>query len=286
MFAIRAYVGPNGGGKTLAMIESQAVRSWERGRPVVANLQLYPERLGFSADLFEPLITWRQIPDLAGCTLLLDEISSVLPSRQAMSVPPQLVRILNQLRKGDVDLGWTAPNWARCDVLLREVTQAVTVCRSSFPDRWQREQEQRMFPRARRNETGGRLAYEAGWLPNRLFTFTTYDALEFDEFTYAAVKDVKPRAVQRYWRSRHLAHTAYGTLDAVGLLDHLDDVGVCVICGGQRKRPQCKCTIPAQAAGPHGPEAEADQHEYVIDPRKPHGPITPQPRRQRVRVSA
>jgi len=282
MFAIRAFVGANGGGKTLAMIQALALPAWKAGRPVCANLALDPTRLGYPSDLFIPLETWRQIPELEGCNLLLDEISSVLPSRQAMSVPPQLVRILNQLRKGDVQLGWTAPNWARCDVLLREVTQAVTVCKGSFPDRYHREPavdiaraikgKAARFPKAARDDDGHRQRYDAGWLPNRLFTFETYDAMEFDEFSYSTVKDVRPRGRRRYWRSRHAAQLAYSTLQAVDLLDHLDDVGTCVVCGGQRRRERCACPKHAEPAA--APAAEGEAQVIEPDPRDPYGPVS------------
>lgn len=309
-FAIRAFVGANGGGKTLAMVESMVLGSWERGRPVCANLALFPERLGYSAELFVPLESWTQIPDLRGVTLCLDEISSVLPSRQAMSVPPQLVRILNQLRKGDVELGWTAPNWSRCDVLLREVTQAVTVCRGSFPDRWQRvDSGPARLNRAKLvgaawehcegcdgvEHDGCRMAPErplradAGWGPNRYFVWSTYDAMEFDEFTYSAVKDVRPRRRRHYWRPRHSADLAYNTLDAVDLLDHLDDVGLCVVCGGTRSRPRCSCdgtsrrggrrTATPPGGGPDDTPAAQPPHDHEHDSRDPMGPVKARERR-------
>lgn len=290
-FPIRAFVGPNGGGKTLAMMESLVLPSWKSGRAVVANMALRPERLGFDSALYVPLESWRQIPDLAGVTLCLDEISSVLPSRQAMSVPPQLIRVLNQLRKGDVQLGWTAPNWARCDVLLREVTQAVTVCRGSWPDRWEREAttEGGRLGRPRKVDDGGQpRRADAGWGPNRYFVWRTYDAMEFDEFTYSAVKDVRPRRVLHYWRPRHEADLAYDTLEAVNLLDHLDDVGLCVGCGGTRSRPRCSCTVTDRPAGRkaagRAPQGQPPQAAPVVDERDPHGPVRPRSSRLRARA--
>jgi hypothetical protein len=310
-FAIRAFVGPNGGGKTLAMIDRMVVEAWKVGRPVCANLELFPERLGFSPSLYVPLESWKQIPELEGVTLCLDEISSVLPSRQAMSVPPQLVRVLNQLRKGDVQLAWTAPNWSRCDVLLREVTQAVTVCRGSFPDKWQRMDSgparwnrpvlqgitcacgpggyvctEHDAPDGQLPPTERPLRAKNGWGPNRYFVWRTYDAMEFDEFTYSAVKDVRPRAVQRFWRPRHSSDLAYNTLDAVGLLDHLDDVGLCVNCGGTRSRPRCSCDSAKRSAGRNAAggapvDTAAEPPGQLVDPRDPHGPVKPRQSRER-----
>lgn len=261
------------------MVERLVLPAWARGRPVVANLALRPELLGFPRELYVPLRSWRQIPELSGCTLCLDEISSVLPSRQAMSVPPQLVRILNQLRKGDVELGWTAPNWARCDVLLREVTQAVTVCRGSFPDRWEREQVGAVrFQRPRRRDAQGEpIRQTHGWGPNRLFRWTTYDAMEFDEFTYSTSKQLQPRGSCRYWRPRHFGDVAYETLEAVDLLDHLDDVGVCVVCGGTRTRAKCSCATDRADGGRKGRQARVPPSPVagpeILDGRDPLGPV-------------
>lgn len=244
-FTIRAFVGPNGGGKTLGAIETVVIPAWRRGRPVWSNLALNPAGADCDPALFRPLVSWRQIPELAGCVLLLDEISSVLPSRQASTVPPQLIRVLNQLRKIDVECVWTAPAYARCDVLLREVTQAVTVCTGSFPDRWQRVPDQRRLQRAHRDGAGRRVLVDEGWQPNRLFSWQTYEAQAYDEFNIlSAQKRLKPVQRRWYWRPSGLAQFCYGTLDQVGLLDHLDDVGACIACGGHRARPKCTCPRP------------------------------------------
>ncbi len=284
MWAIQAFVGPNGGGKSLAAMELMVVRSWAAGRPVCANLALYPERLGYPADLYVPLESWKQIPELSGVTLVLDEISSVLPSRQAMSVPPQLVRVLNQLRKGDVDLGWTAPNWSRCDVLLREVTQAVTVCRGSMPDRWQRlESGPARWNRPKlTDDVDKAMRHVKGWPPNRFFSWTTYDAMEFDEFSYSTAKQIRPRRRVRYLRQRHGTDLAYNTLEAVNLLDHLDDVGLCVSCGGTRSRHKCSCGSSPRAPGRNAeggaPGATAAEPPGMVDDRDPRGPVKPRAR--------
>lgn len=248
-FSIQAFVGANGGGKTLAAVERVALPAWERGRPVVANFALFPERAGYAAELYQPLQSWRDIPDLEGVSLILDEITAVLPSRQSMSLPPQLARVLNQLRKADVQLAWTAPDWRRADTILREVTQAVTTCVGTVPDRFQRRPDQRWLPRAIRDDAGARQPWESGWKPNRFFTWTTFDAVSFEEFSQAQAKQLKPARLQRYWRSKHLAHLCYDTSEPVDLLDHLDDIGTCVSCGGHRSRPKCKC-VGVQAPSP------------------------------------
>lgn len=193
-----------------------------------------------------PLRGWRHITELRNCVLLLDEISAVLPSRSFAAMPPELLRVINQLRKVDVQLGWSAPAWERCDLALREVVFAVTLCRGMLPDRWRRVDAGRsMFPARERDEDGRPVSWGRGWPPNRLFRFFTYDAFEFDEFTADQNKQarsgIRPRRSTWYWRSRHDAHRCYDTLAGVDLLDHLDFTGVCVHCDGSKKRHPCRC---------------------------------------------
>lgn len=284
MLPIAACVGANGAGKTLCAIERGVLPSWRRGVPVVSNIALNPAAGGFDPGLYVPLQSWTQIPDLRECVLLLDEISRVLPSRNSTSAPVQLVSQLQQLRKVRVSVVWTAPNWSRCDVMLREVTQAVTVCRGLLPDRWVRERGQRMWPRKAKGEDGRPLRIEdSDWLPNRVMRWTTYDAMEFDEFTYSRVEDVRPLSRKWYWRSKHIAQECYGTLDAVDLLDHLDDVGVCVSCGGHRSRPKCTCPrtsrVPEPEA-PQGPQVEVPDSRGpvpAVDRRDRFGPVKAAP---------
>jgi len=245
--AIQAFVGLNGGGKTLAAVERLAVPALRAGRPVVANFALFPDKIGCDPGLFVPLRSWRDLVRVEHAVVILDEITAALPSRASMSMPAQLQRVLNQLRKVDVVLAWTAPNWQRADVLLREVTQSVTVCRGFFPDRWVRAEDGVTAVRV----GGKRLRTVGGWRPARLFSFQTYAAESFDEFTYNAVKTVRPVQRQWYRRKKHSAHLVYDTEQGVDLLDHLDDVGVCVICGGTRRRARCTCSDEQREAVRH-----------------------------------
>lgn len=319
-FTIEAFVGENGGGKTLAMVERRALPSLAAGRPVVSNFVIRHE-------LWRPLRSWTDIPRLGvqerdgqvlyehpdggrgiteaeavelgvdvdelslwsltgnrGCTLLLDEITSTLPSRQAISLPAQLASQLNQLRKPDVDVGWGAPNWARADTILREVTQRVTVCRGYLPDRVVRSVvagDRFMLPRSGpvlRDEQGRRVGTERRWEPRRLFKWSTYDARALDEFTYGAVRDVKPVERRWYWRPAHDAHLLYDTKEQVMMLDHLDDVGTCMVCGGHRSRPKCSCGVagrvdPPEANGRRGSAQRRRQPTPSDGERDRRGPI-------------
>lgn len=270
MDTIRGFVGSNGGGKTLCMVETLAVPAWEQGVPVVANFRLFPEALGFDPSLAIELRSWRDIGDLRGCRLLLDEISRVAPSRSSSSLPASLIGALEQLRKARVVVGWAGPSWKRCDVVLRDITQSVTVCSGLVPDRWVREEKLGWFPPVARDDRGRRMRIEGDeWPPNRLMRWLTYDAQEMDEFTFGAVRDVKPIRRRLYWRPRHAAQRAYDTMEQVGLLDHLDDVGVCVTCGGTRSRPKCSCA--GRAGGVEAPSAPERRRPAVARVRAGNG---------------
>lgn len=251
VFPIRAFVGPNGAGKTLAMVEKCALPAWERGQPVVANFRLLPQALGFDPGLYRPLGSWRDLSQLDGVTLLLDEISSALPARQSMSAPPQLIRLIEQLRKQDTLCAWTAPRWEACDIALRRCTQGVTLCVGRVPDRWERDVPTggAWWPRRRRDDEGRPVRVEHGWPPNRLHLLRTYDAADFDDhISQGKASELKPMATERYWRTKHRAMHAYTTLETVDMLDHLDDAGLCVACGGYRSRPKCSCARPEPKA--------------------------------------
>jgi len=269
---IRAFVGPNGSGKTLAAMALVVAPALRQGRQVVSTCRIHHP----NARLLQ---SWREIDKLRANELLLDEITSQLPSRQAMSLPPQLQRTMNQLRKVDVGVSWTAPSWARADVLLREVTMEVTVCRSWVADRWEREPGVppvwRLWGKRARDASGRPRRVRGRWSRNSLFRWQTYDATAFDEFTYHRIKKVKPASTVWYWRPWQPECQLYDTLDAVELLDHLDDVGICAVCGGMRRRPACTCGNGKSGRTPGSPkgEASAGSPTPLVPVRRPDSPI-------------
>lgn len=285
MEAIAAYVGTNGGGKTLAAVEDYVIPSVEEGRVIVSNMRLavpdfrllrswkelirvgvhselgVPCRLGargerltirdeaFSEDLPLYSMTLNR-----PCLVVLDEITAVLPSRSFSSMPTQLQRVLNQLRKQETTLVWTAPNWARCDVLLREVTKEVTVCRGYMRDKYQRKPDTLgLFPPKQKDEDGKPLRTHGAWAPRRLFRQKTYDAVDFEDFTADDQARIKPIRSRWYWRPAYPAQFLYDTTEAVQLLDHLDDTGTCIVCNGRRQQSKCSCALHAPDPSDQGP---------------------------------
>lgn len=185
------------------------------------------------------------ITDNKPCTLLLDEITSVLPARDAVNVPPELQRMLNQFRKPDVWVGWTAPAWARADLMLREVTMDVTICSPFLP---------LLFSK----KVPG-----SAWPSHRAFVQSRFDAFDYEEADATGQKQFLRGQHKRVWRKAVIkkVQAAYDTQEGVELLDHIQ----CGDCGGKFSRKVCKCgdsshrpkptasAPPAAATGPTGP---------------------------------
>lgn len=223
-FTIHAYIGANGHGKSLAMLHDTYL-SILAGRRILSTVRIIDPRTGLPYEHYEPLRTLSQLIDARNCDVLLDEIVGALPSTAGQSLPVEVQLLLNQLRRRDVALRWTAPSWMRCNVVLREVTQAVTVCRGYMPKYEHSTDTERV------------------WGSNRLFRWTTYDAYEFTEWSDNKEAKLKGKANAWAWRGRKMmAQYCYDTLDAVDNIDSGE--GFCFRCGGMRpklQRPACSC---------------------------------------------
>lgn len=266
-FPIHAYVGPNGHGKTLAMVYD-TLPTLEIGRPVLSTVRLLDYRNprdcpGGDAcdDLANHEITRRrpvlveetgalefisyktgqihaashpfyvrftdysQLLNWSDGDVLMDEVTGVASSREVASMPVQVANYLVQLRRRNVSLRWTAPAWGRADKIIREVSQAVTLCLGSFSKR--RPSEPGSPPRL--------------WADRRLFNLRTFDAALMDEFEARRADGVVPEINQWWWRPGCLAPDAYDTLDPVTALGWANDAGLCMVCGGKRMHPKCGC---------------------------------------------
>lgn len=241
--AIRGYVGANGGGKTLCAVVD-LLPSLEAGRPVLSNVRILDFRNPRACEdplcmveghpdhqqahpLYVPLVDFRQMLEFRGGEILLDEIASVASSREFGALPFQVTSQLQQLRRKDVQLSWTAPGWLRADKVLREVTQLVTECRGSMP--LKRHGDDRV------------------WRDNRLFVWRSYDATTFEEFTAGKRDKLRPMPRSLFWRPGSLGEVGYDTLDTVTGVGWANEAGICMNCGGKRSIPRCSC--PAAGAG-------------------------------------
>lgn len=232
-YPIRAYVGPNGGGKSLAAVHD-ALHAMDNGRRVLSNVRLWDPETGQPHRLWVPLTSFQQLLYARNCDVLLDEVTGVASSRESTSLPPQVANLLVQLRRRDLSLSWTTPAWARADKIIREVTQLVTVCTGKMPER---------------QSDGLR-----EWRPKRLFVWKSYDAGSFDEWSVALQDRSRARHAdlvvrQLFWRPDSRSSQAYRTYEEVAILGLSHAVGgTCLTCGGRRAVPKCSCTDHATGA--------------------------------------
>jgi hypothetical protein len=235
---IMAYVGHNGHGKTQAMVldtlETLAGIEWDcrveshahtkagiyHGvRRVLSTVMLLDPKTGEPHPLYEPFDSWEKLAGFEHGDLLMDEIVGIAHSRQSSSLPAPMMLLLNQFRKADITVRWTAPDWDRADKLIRETTQGVTLCTGSMPEK-----------------KGTSL-----WASNRRFRFETFDAKDFNEFNANARDKLDHLTKQWFWAPGHDVRSHYDTLESVIMLGHATETGICVSCDGTRRRGECTC---------------------------------------------
>lgn len=229
-YPIHAYIGANGGGKSLAAVYD-SLPTLAAGRYVVSTVRLLDPATGLPHPLWIPLDSYRMMLDAERCDLILDEVTGVASSRESMGMPPAIANRLVQLRRQDVALRWTAPAWARSDRIIRECSQAVTLCQGFRGEHIADADGDRM------------------WTAKRWFLWRTYDAATFDEWTTYRKEKIKPVARQFFRRPGSVAERSYDTFDAVLSLGAVTESGSCMECGGTRRRPQCSCATTPAAEG-------------------------------------
>lgn len=242
-FPIRGYVGPNGGGKSLAMV-NDVLPSLAAGRTVLSTVKLLDGR-GKAHPSYVPFTNFDQLLDAEHCDVLMDEIVGIANSRSAASLPVQVQNLLVQLRRRDITLSWTAPNWARADKIIREVTQAVTECRGYYPAR--------TSPSTPDDGSGVRL-----WAPKRVFRFRTFDTMDFEEWTAGKRDRLDPMAKQWFRGVGSTAFRAYDTLDSVSMVEG-GDPDLCEHCGKHKRREYCKGHAERPATRQDGLTAELER---------------------------
>jgi hypothetical protein len=209
---------------------------------------------------YVPWVSYQQLIEWRDGDVFADEITGFASSREIKNMPPQVANYLVQLRRRNVVLRWTTPSWGRADTIIREVTQAVTLCVGMAPKR--RVQDPSEAPRL--------------WRDNRLFVVRTYDPHEFDEVEARRLENAKPGVWSMYWRPRALTESAYDTLDVVAALGWANEAGMCITCGGQRRTPGCGCDDHKKSRERRGPRAASEAKRGVpsLDP-EPHPLVSP-----------
>lgn len=223
-YPIIGYVGPNGGGKSLAMVHD-TLPSLQRGRRVLSTVRLLDRETGKPHPLYVPFTDFDQLLEARNCDVLMDEVVGIASSRESAKLPAPVQNILVQLRRRDVVLRWTAPNWARADKIIREVTQAVVECRGYFPGR----------PQA---VDGSTLRL---WAPKRVFSFSLFDTMDFEEWTAGKRDKLEPLSRQWFKGPGSDAFHSYDTMDAVSMVAYADADQQCSNCGHRRRVQYCGC---------------------------------------------
>ena len=221
-YSIRAYVGSNGSGKSLAMVHD-LVPSLLAGRKVLSAVPILDPLTARPHALYVPFTDFRQLLTWEHGEVLLDEITGIASSRASQSLPYQVENFLPQLRRRDVTLSWTAISWLRADIILRELSQSVTVCRGFMP---------------KKSGDEDRI-----WKDNRLFKWSSYDANEFEEWSLSKAEKIKPYSKGFFYRPNSPAESYYDTLDTVSSLGWASEAGICMNCGGKRPAPKCTCEV-------------------------------------------
>jgi hypothetical protein len=227
------------------MMIHDTLPSLEFGRPVLSTVRLldyknprpcedptctftgHPNHLQ-AHPLWIPFKDYQQLLDAKDCDILFDEVTGIASSREYQSMPMQVANFLVQLRRRNVALRWSSTNWARSDIIIREVTQAATL---SVP----------YFSRTRKSKKGEPPIL---WKDRFIFFTRTFDASLLDDFDArgADMGLLKPHALQLYFRKGAYAMSAYDTLDPVLSLGWANEAGMCMSCGGRRSIPKCSCS--------------------------------------------
>lgn len=224
--AIRSYIGPNGGGKT-ALMCSDVWPSLKAGRNVLSTVPLYIPGTRTPHPAYIPFRDLDQLLDIRDCDILMDEVVGVAGAADSTRLDPRIRTKLNQLRKENNTLSWSSPSWSHAAKTIRDVTQAVTECRGFYPDR--------------RGVVAGINDAVQLWAPRRLFRASTFDTIDFDEWSAGKRDRIDPLIREWWYGPGSIAFDIYDTYDAVQRVAGFAEDGSCDTCGGTRPRRRCSC---------------------------------------------
>ena len=222
--------------------------------------------------LWIPFTDWQQLLDAHGCDVLMDEVTGVASSRESMGLPAAVANTLVQMRRADVQIRWSAPAWARADKIIRETSQSVTYCVGRMPKRpvgsvkVEEGDPEDDNPQSSKGKKTRVPVESRMWRQRRLFTWKTYSAMDFEDFTAGKREQLRPEVRDLHWGPSSPAFLAYDTYDSVATIGTVSDAGTCYRCGGTRRRPQCSCDSdsgparrPRTARGTRAPAKRSEQ---------------------------
>ena len=273
-FAIHAYIGANGSGKSATacldtlptlrgiMWNCQNPDHFHSSQGVYSGVRKVLSTMRFTTPdgeahpLWIPLTDYSQLPQFEHGDLILDEVGGAVASSTGDDIPMSVKAVLQEMRRKEVNIRWTAPSWARASKVLRECSLGVTVAKGKFAVR---DTDEVQFFGWHEMEsidvdhgyqlvtkvctTDGPHTHSAGrtWGSRRMFSTATFDATQFDEWTSAKREKLKPVVRQIIWRPGHELEQAYDTHAHVNKLGQVTDSGRCDTCMGYKPRRKCEC---------------------------------------------
>lgn len=266
---IMAYDGPNGSGKTAAMVYDTLptldgmrwtcrvkdhahtlLGIYEGERYVLANLDLFDSVTGKLHPRAVRLTDWRQVLDAEHCDILFDEVMGIAAARDNAGLPGEVAQLLQKLRHFDIRLAYTTPSFGSAHIDLRRPTKAVTSCRGFFPDSRDK---------------------SLAWAPNRLFNWRTFSTEDYDDGAPSKNDRDRTRKVVHAkpavwaWGPGSRMFASYDTLGVVSVLAKALPAGTCSVCGGRRPVPRCECDSRPGGTAHSGSRASltlVDPHEH------------------------
>lgn len=274
---IHGYVGPNGGGKSAAMVWD-TLPSLEAGRPVLGTVRLLdynnPRECDNDECANDPL-SGHFIRSLPEPHIVEAAFAVEADSSRRVELMMELGEITG-VHKAAHPLWIPLTDWQQVldargvDLLLDEVTGAASsrdhaalpsaianklvqlrrndvVVRWSAPSWARADKIIRECSQAVTYCTGHlpeRVTDETGqrqWRNRRLSRLKTYDANAFEDFTVGKRDELPAMTRDWHWLTKSPALAAYDTFDAVLTVGTVTDAGTCYRCGGTRRRPSCSC---------------------------------------------
>jgi len=230
---IMGYCGLNGSFKTATMIRD-TLPSLALGRRVLSTVEILDPDTGRPHPLYIPFRSWEQLHEFHDGDVLLDEVTGIMDARE-QGMPKHVRRLLPQMRRANVLVRWSGISWDNADRRLRQLTQAVAMCRGFLP--------------AGQNDRGGAVDVLAMWAPKRLAFVTTYDAQtlqsvdDVSQLSQEPTKKRRARVLNRelWWGPGSPTFSCYDTLAPVAPVSN-----DCPVCGG--RRPDVSCRRPEEHA--------------------------------------
>jgi hypothetical protein len=149
-FAIAAYIGSNGSGKsaTLCLDTIPTLRGimWSCENPDhyhaskgiysgvrrVLSTMRFTTPDGEAHPLYIPLTDYSQLTNFEHGDLILDEVGGAVASSTGDDIPMSVKAVLQEMRRKEVNIRWSAPSWARASKVLRECSLGVTVSKGKW----------------------------------------------------------------------------------------------------------------------------------------------------------